>query len=222
MTEPLFDRNAAIRQYDRDVTLFNDTIATKPDELERAKAILDLRRLDQDQRYEVEKVLCFNDSTDSILRRFANAIDPAEHLSLPYVLVDLIGDIWFNICDDGFLALCRLDVEDDIESVQLAKFPGTEPAVKNFRRDKIYFLTTTPFHDDMDKDHPAVQWKDRHHGMYAYVNPVIRSFDYAMFSTIRNFTSFIKIFSNPGIWDEEYNSLQAAEYIDALLFNKEK
>jgi hypothetical protein len=222
MTELLFDRDAAIRQYDKDVKLFQDTIATKPDEFELVKAVMDLRKLDQDQRYEVEKVLCFNDDQDSVLRRFANAIDPAEHLSLPYTLVDLIGDIWFNICDDGFLALCRLDVEDDIESFQLAKFPGTEPVIRNFRRDIIHFLTISPFHDDMDGDHPAVRWKNRHHGMYAYVNPVIRSFDYAMFSTIQNFTSFIRIFSNPGIWDKKYNSLQASSFIDALFFNKEK
>ncbi len=187
----IFSIDKAISQYDNNIDELNDLICKKPVFKPLLEAIVHIREhLSEAKIYDIGGILFRGDAHASFLDYFEPILNPDEHLVYPKSLCELFNGLSYNILDDGYLRICRIEVFDDCNISQ------KNTHITELNTTIKCFLTTQ---ENWDKQEDVgQQWLDRHGNFW--LNPKMVSFKMDCFETIERFTDFMKLLGKKSNW----------------------
>ena len=174
---------AAMKQLKEEYTelleSFNDDPVNEP----LVESIMKLRGLSNDARFTLAEVLCENRL--SFLDDFRHVLNRSESLRLVDALSSLLTHLFYNILDDGYLRLFRLEEVEEFCA-----------GGKQICRTEVYYFLST---DERLRRDVAVDNFISHHGLP--YKPKLVSAKTIYFGTMEEFKKFIDILTVPGNWD---------------------
>ena len=166
---------AAMKQLKEEYTelleSFNDDPANEP----LVESIMKLRGLSNDARFTLAEVLCENRL--SFLDDFRHVLNRSESLRLVDALSSLLTHLFYNILDDGYLRLFRLE-----EVEELPTAGGNKVRISEV----YYFLST----DERPRRDVAVDHFIDHNGLP--IKPKLVSAKTTYFGSMEEFKKFIE------------------------------
>lgn len=105
----------AMKQYAEEEKEYNEYVHTEPADIAKiAGIVLDIRgRLSSFQKSQARDVLSDAAPSRAGLAWTWAILDENEFLSLPSAMVSFLHDVSYNILDDGFMGISRVEVVDD-------------------------------------------------------------------------------------------------------------
>lgn len=196
----MFSINKAIEQFDNNVDELNNLISRRPIFKPLLKEIVHIRECASEARlYDTGQILYGGAGARTFLDYFMPVLNPNEHLIYPRSLCQLFNALLYNILDDGYLRICKIEILDDIQTFHSGKRFPVLPT-KNPEAKTMCFLTTEEkFGDEMADI--GKNWLKRNEGMW--INPQIVSFKIDWFGTIERFTDFMRLLGKKSNWKSE-------------------
>ena len=109
-------KEKAIAQFDDDIFDLKKYISERDEISDLFNAIVDLRSLKSSRKFDCLDILCHHADKLSFLKRFNVVLDGNNYIDFPNETLLLMSEIEYNIEDDGYLDVIKVDLIDDIKS----------------------------------------------------------------------------------------------------------
>ena len=184
----------AMKQFEKDWFELEDTFWDDPTTKDLADTMMKIRDLDGEQCFTLSRMIC--GEPYSFLDDFHHIINKEEFLKLPHVLDNLITRLRYNILDDGYLRLMKLDILDDVDSKSNMK-EWLKQNNKTMNRTAIrYFLYTAECSDVKE----IAESKMKAGFGSDFFNPILTSVKTNWFGSLDEFRSFLEILVDSQNW----------------------
>lgn len=184
----------AMKQLEKDWFELEDTFWDDPATKDLADTMMKIRDLGGEQCFTLSRMIC--GEPYSFLDDFHQIINKEEFLKLPHVLDNLITRLRYNILDDGYLRLMKLDILDDVDSKSNMQ-EWLKQNNKTMNRTAIrYFLYTGEWSDVKE----IAESKMKTSFDSDFFNPILTSVKTNWFSSLDEFRSFLEVLVDPQNW----------------------
>ena len=207
-------KTEAVKQLENDWESLQKLFERKTDKKEVydriVKALLKLREFTESQKFTLGSILYGKNG--SCLNDFSSIINSGEWMRLPGALEYILWALEYNIEDDGFLRLMRLEILDDIDSTV-----DFEHEKSYNYREIQYFLSTE---EDEEYQEIAKNWF-KAESTVGFINPVLVSAKLNWFGNLEKFADFLELLADKKNWDD--SEFTGTAKVDQLMeFDKEE